>query len=54
MIGLDWWVLTLRPTDSTFFPGHAASINLKLGGKRHVIGVFGILHPTVLKNFELP
>ncbi|KAL9095143.1 MAG: hypothetical protein Q9165_002746 [Trypethelium subeluteriae] len=40
--------------DPTFFPGHAASINLKLEGKRHILGVFGILHPTVLKNFDLP
>ncbi|KAI9692276.1 MAG: phenylalanine--tRNA ligase subunit beta [Bathelium mastoideum] len=40
--------------DPTFFPGHAASVNLKLGGKQHVIGVFGMLHPTVLKNFDLP
>ncbi|KAI9685098.1 MAG: phenylalanine--tRNA ligase subunit beta [Bogoriella megaspora] len=40
--------------DPMFFPGHAASINLKLDGKTHLIGVFGILHPTVLKNFELP
>ncbi|KAL9066456.1 MAG: hypothetical protein Q9157_007132 [Trypethelium eluteriae] len=34
--------------------GHAASINLKLDGKRHFLGVFGILHPNVLKNFDLP
>ncbi|EOD44878.1 Phenylalanyl-tRNA synthetase class IIc beta subunit archae/euk cytosolic [Neofusicoccum parvum] len=40
--------------DPTFFKGHAASINLRLDGKTHVIGTFGILHPTVLKNYELP
>ncbi|MCJ1469648.1 phenylalanine--tRNA ligase subunit beta, partial [Pseudocyphellaria aurata] len=39
--------------DPTFFPGHAAAIHLRLGGKETVIGVFGILHPTVLENFEL-
>ena len=39
--------------DHTFFPGHAASIHLKIGGKEHVIGVFGILHPTVLDKYEL-
>ena len=40
--------------DPTFFPGHAASIHLRLGGqKSQVIGVFGILHPTVLEKFEL-
>lgn len=39
--------------DPTYFPGHAAAIHLRLGGKESVIGVFGILHPTVLENFEL-
>lgn len=42
------------PTDPTFFKGHAASIKLRLDGKTQTIGVFGILHPTVLKNYELP
>ena len=41
-------------TDPTFFEGHSATINVKLAGKKQVIGVFGILQPTVLKNFELP
>lgn len=40
--------------DPTYFAGHAASINLNLAGKRQVIGSFGILHPSVLKAFELP
>ncbi|KAL8728884.1 MAG: hypothetical protein Q9166_005124 [cf. Caloplaca sp. 2 TL-2023] len=39
--------------DSTFFPGHAAAIHVRIDGKNHVIGVFGILHPTVLEKFEL-
>ncbi|MCJ1255358.1 phenylalanine--tRNA ligase subunit beta [Lignoscripta atroalba] len=39
--------------DPTFFPGHAAAIHLKIGGMEKVIGVFGILHPTVLDNFDL-
>ena len=39
--------------DRTFLPGHAAAIHLRLGGKERVIGVFGILHPTVLKKFDL-
>ncbi|MCJ1474902.1 phenylalanine--tRNA ligase subunit beta [Lambiella insularis] len=39
--------------NSTFFEGHAASIHAKFGGKEHIIGVFGILHPTVLENYEL-
>ncbi|KAI7501506.1 phenylalanyl-tRNA synthetase beta chain [Hortaea werneckii] len=42
--------------DPTYLPGHAAAIYLKLGGHQDAkkIGQFGILHPTVLKNFELP
>ncbi|KAF2455943.1 phenylalanyl-tRNA synthetase beta chain [Lineolata rhizophorae] len=47
-----YWIEELN--DPTYFGGHAASINLKLGGKHHVIGSFGILHPTVLKRYELP
>ncbi|KAL9580599.1 MAG: hypothetical protein Q9203_006237 [Teloschistes exilis] len=40
--------------DPTFFPGHAAAIHLRLDGREEqVIGVFGILHPTVLEKFEL-
>ncbi|KAL8970920.1 MAG: hypothetical protein Q9197_003557 [Variospora fuerteventurae] len=39
--------------DPTFFPGHAAAIHLRVAGKEQVIGVFGILHPTVLEKFEL-
>ena len=44
------WHLRLDPT---FLPGHAASIHVRLAGKEHVIGHFGILHPTVLEKFEL-
>lgn len=39
--------------DPTYFPGHAASIHLRIGGKDQVIGAFGILHPTVLEKYEL-
>ncbi|KAJ5678927.1 Phenylalanine--tRNA ligase beta subunit [Penicillium macrosclerotiorum] len=39
--------------DPTYFPGHSASIHLRVGGKEHVIGTFGILHPTVLEKYEL-
>ena len=39
--------------EPTFFPGHAAAIYLRLSGKQVRIGEFGILHPTVLENFEL-
>ncbi|KAH8704619.1 phenylalanyl-tRNA synthetase beta chain [Phaeosphaeriaceae sp. PMI808] len=40
--------------DPTFLAGHAAAIKLNLSGKNHTIGVFGILHPSVLQKFELP
>ena len=39
--------------DPTYFPGHAASIHVRIGGKDKVIGSFGILHPTVLEKYEL-
>ena len=39
--------------DPTFFPGHAAAIHLRVRGKERVVGVFGILHPSVLERFEL-
>ncbi|KAJ5219092.1 Phenylalanine--tRNA ligase beta subunit [Penicillium cinerascens] len=39
--------------DRTFLPGHAASVHLRIGGKDHVIGNFGILHPEVLEKYEL-
>ena len=49
--GMEYWI---QEVDSaTFFPGHAASIHVQIGGKESVIGVFGILHPTVLEKFEL-
>jgi phenylalanyl-tRNA synthetase beta chain len=38
----------------TYLVGHAASIHVKFEGKDKVIGEFGILHPSVLKAFELP
>lgn len=41
--------------DSTYLAGHAAAIMLSLdGGAPARIGTFGILHPTVLKHFDLP
>ena len=39
--------------DRTFFPGHAAAVHVRINGREHVIGVFGILHPTVLEKFDL-
>jgi phenylalanyl-tRNA synthetase beta chain len=44
--------------DGTYFQGHSAAIhvNMKVEGKlqHSIVGEFGILHPTVLKNFDLP
>ncbi|EME48485.1 hypothetical protein DOTSEDRAFT_67501 [Dothistroma septosporum NZE10] len=40
--------------DPTYLAGHAAAIYLQLTGKPTRIGTFGILHPKVLKRFELP
>lgn len=48
---LQYWIEELD--DSTFFPGHAASIHAMIAGKDVVIGSFGILHPSVLEKFEL-
>ncbi|QKX56624.1 uncharacterized protein TRUGW13939_03729 [Talaromyces rugulosus] len=47
----SYWIEELD--EPTYFPGHAASVHVKIGGKEQVIGSFGILHPTVLENFEL-
>lgn len=41
-------------TDPTFFAGHSAAIYVKIGDKPQRVGTFGVMHPTVLKNFELP
>ncbi|KAI1087724.1 phenylalanyl-tRNA synthetase beta chain [Rostrohypoxylon terebratum] len=44
----------LDPIDEpTFFPGRAAAVYARIDGKTARIGEFGILHPTVLENFEL-
>lgn len=40
--------------DPTYLAGHSAAIFLHLNGKPQRIGTFGILHPTVLKHFDLP
>lgn len=40
--------------DPTYLAGHAAAIWVQVHGSAQRIGTFGILHPTVLKHFELP
>lgn len=57
----EYWISEVD--DKTFFPGHAAAIHLRIRSsngekekekeKESIIGVFGILHPTVLEKFEL-
>jgi phenylalanyl-tRNA synthetase beta chain len=47
-----YWIEEVE--DPTFLQGHSAAVKLNIGGKNHTIGVFGILHPSVLKAFELP
>ncbi|KAH7313324.1 hypothetical protein B0I35DRAFT_270312 [Stachybotrys elegans] len=46
-----YWIEELN--EDTFFPGHAAAVYLRLGGKEQRIGEFGILHPSVLEKFDL-
>lgn len=46
-----YWIEELN--EDTFFPGHAASVHLRLDGKERRIGEFGILHPSVLEKFDL-
>lgn len=43
-------------TNKTFFPGRGAKIfyRHKNGDEAKVIGSIGVLHPTVLNNFEIP
>jgi phenylalanyl-tRNA synthetase beta chain len=41
---------SLTTTDATFLPGHSAAIKVNIGGKNHTIGVFGILHPDILRK----
>ncbi|TKA75307.1 hypothetical protein B0A55_07612 [Friedmanniomyces simplex] len=62
--GLGYWIEEVD--DPTYLPAHAAAIYLRLPSSSSSssssqpppppqrIGTFGILHPTVLKRFELP
>ena len=36
-----------------FFPGRCCDIVVANQGKEEVVGHFGVLHPQVIKNFEL-
>ena len=39
--------------DPTYFPGRCARIVLEENGAKRYIGVFGVIHPEVLKNFGI-
>ncbi|OJK02822.1 hypothetical protein ASPACDRAFT_75931 [Aspergillus aculeatus ATCC 16872] len=51
MADSQYWIEELD--EPTYFPGHAASVHVRIAGKELVIGSFGILHPTVLENYDL-
>ena len=51
---IDGYWIEERENDTTFLRGHAATIKIRQAGKTIVVGEFGILHPSVLKKFELP
>ncbi|KAL4779677.1 hypothetical protein BJX76DRAFT_340076 [Aspergillus varians] len=46
-----YWIEELD--DPTYFHGHSAAIHVRIGGKDLTIGSFGVLHPTVLENYEM-
>ncbi|CAK3883691.1 phenylalanyl-tRNA synthetase beta chain [Lecanosticta acicola] len=46
-----YWI---EPVHNPTYLNEAAAIYLKLAGKPQRIGTFGVLHPTVLKHFDLP
>ncbi|KAK1021561.1 phenylalanine--tRNA ligase subunit beta [Friedmanniomyces endolithicus] len=52
--GLGYWIEEVE--DPTYLPGHSAAIYIRQtpSSPAKRIGTFGILHPTVLKKFELP
>ena len=37
--------------DPTYFPGRCARVMIEESGTKKSIGVFGVVHPEVLKNF---
>ena len=56
-VAKEGWFYTIQPSDEeqTYFPGRAANVLLTSPslGERVKIGSFGILHPEVLKNFDI-
>ena len=50
----DGYWIEERADDLTFLKGHAATINVRQNGNERAVGEFGILHPSVLKKYELP
>ena len=50
---VGYWIEE-RNNDDTFLPGHAATIKVRQGQRTRTVGEFGILHPEVLRAYELP
>jgi len=48
---VSYWIEEVD--DPMFFAGHAATIHVRAGRQSQRVGVFGILHPTVLDKFEI-
>ena len=40
-------------TDPLYFPGMAAEVTVVKNGKEINVGSFGVVHPDVLKNYEI-
>lgn len=47
-----YWIQ--KNESKTYFDGRGADVYLKVEGKSQKIGELGILHPSVLENFEIP
>jgi phenylalanyl-tRNA synthetase beta chain len=46
---------SIKPVeDPAFLPGRCAGVLLARGGQSTQLGTFGVVHPEILKNFDLP
>ncbi|KAF2721237.1 phenylalanyl-tRNA synthetase [Polychaeton citri CBS 116435] len=50
--GFSYWIEEVE--DATYLPHHAAAVYVRAAGMTSRIGTLGMLHPTVLKAYELP
>lgn len=53
--GKGYWI-EQDDSNPTFFPGRGANVHYRAsaGGESQVIGAIGVLHPEVMKSFEVP